>query len=541
MKCDEGKPACHRCTSTGRVCDGYGIWGGGGNGYHERTAGPKQCRRDPHNNAPIAISPLGAVSTEELGYLEWFTRRSAAKLPGLFWSTFWDKLVLRTCLHEPAILHALLALSATHKNEWFHLNGSVSKKDELFALRQYSKSILHLQPHFSSKSKESMRVALITCLIFVSLEFLRSHYKTGCSHLESGLKLLLETHAPVNAEAMENDIVILIPTQTPDSIDTCIFESFARMHVQAELFGQCPRYLKVMLHTVDPEVTTRNFESVDEARLTLDKLLHGVLLLYYRRRQSCLAKRAIPPIAIESQRRAQSALWSWLGAYNRTTHDFKVPMSLRDTLAYKLLRVYHTMAGIIIDTCLWPTLETRFDNLTYDFASIIEGTGELQKLAASIDKTELPDLADEASRPLTSIVDMGGIPPLYFVAIKCRFPNIRRHAIKLIKHFGHKEGIWDSTLAARVAEEVMQIEEQGFYSSYNIPADPDLGSSPEKLDAPLPPLPESHRLPDVQVILPDTVYEKVKLIYGQVQDDGSYKRFEKVYDADLQCWITVGQ
>lgn len=29
VKCDEGQPACERCTSTGRVCDGYGIWGGG--------------------------------------------------------------------------------------------------------------------------------------------------------------------------------------------------------------------------------------------------------------------------------------------------------------------------------------------------------------------------------------------------------------------------------------------------------------------------------------------------------------------------------
>ncbi|KAK3385315.1 hypothetical protein B0H63DRAFT_181546 [Podospora didyma] len=29
VKCDEGRPACVRCVSTGRACDGYGIWGGG--------------------------------------------------------------------------------------------------------------------------------------------------------------------------------------------------------------------------------------------------------------------------------------------------------------------------------------------------------------------------------------------------------------------------------------------------------------------------------------------------------------------------------
>lgn len=30
VKCDEEFPSCHRCVSTGRLCDGYGIRGGGG-------------------------------------------------------------------------------------------------------------------------------------------------------------------------------------------------------------------------------------------------------------------------------------------------------------------------------------------------------------------------------------------------------------------------------------------------------------------------------------------------------------------------------
>lgn len=25
VKCDEGRPCCNRCQSTGRICEGYGI------------------------------------------------------------------------------------------------------------------------------------------------------------------------------------------------------------------------------------------------------------------------------------------------------------------------------------------------------------------------------------------------------------------------------------------------------------------------------------------------------------------------------------
>lgn len=57
--------------------------------------------------------------------------------------------------------------------------------------------------------------------------------------------------------------------------------------------------------------------------------------------------------------------------------------------------------------------------------------------------------------------DIRVIFPLFWVAIKCREPHARRRAVKLLGSLHHQEGSWESTTAAKVAEFVISIEEEG--------------------------------------------------------------------------------
>lgn len=69
VKCDEGRPACERCVTTGRVCDGYGIWGGGGNSYGNRQClVSKDGSAAPHLSMPFSV--LSSGTDEEKGYFE---------------------------------------------------------------------------------------------------------------------------------------------------------------------------------------------------------------------------------------------------------------------------------------------------------------------------------------------------------------------------------------------------------------------------------------------------------------------------------------
>lgn len=58
-------------------------------------------------------------------------------------------------------------------------------------------------------------------------------------------------------------------------------------------------------------------------------------------------------------------------------------------------------------------------------------------------------------------LDADIVGPLYDLARRCREPLVRRKAIRLLYTYPRQEGMWDGVLAARVAEQVVAIEESG--------------------------------------------------------------------------------
>lgn len=93
-------------------------------------------------------------------------------------------------------------------------------------------------------------------------------------------------------------------------------------------------------------------------------------------------------------------------------------------------------------------LKKRWEAHTGEFAAIVT-------LARGI--MEADNDTGEVGMGRVSL-DTGVLGPLYLVALRCRDPVVRREAIALLGREGRKEGLWDSTLLARVAERVMGIE-----------------------------------------------------------------------------------
>ena len=142
VKCDETKPACRRCLSTDRVCEGYGVWGGGGNTYAQRYP----IRFADRGVMPelsitrVQLTPLRDVYEKQ--HLDWFICNSAKKFPGIFGSDFWHSLVFPATTAEPAVLHAVIALGSAHRNRPKDFHKFKSTLDEDFTIRQYSRTAL---------------------------------------------------------------------------------------------------------------------------------------------------------------------------------------------------------------------------------------------------------------------------------------------------------------------------------------------------------------------------------------------------------------
>ncbi|KAI1081490.1 hypothetical protein F5B20DRAFT_67114 [Whalleya microplaca] len=518
VKCDEGRPACHRCISTGRICDGYGIWGGGSNSYG-RHSSPERGNSIKSYDVPAITS---ATSKEDRQCLEWFTYRTASKLPGAFASAFWDTLVFQATSEEPAVMHAVLALSSAHRREglsieYLRTDENIPDEYEQYTLRHYSKAIKNVQPHLSTRTRASIRIALITCLLFVIMECIRGRHTAANAHLQAGLKLLEECRT----ESSVADYYGLFQKASCDSVDAGIIQAFVRLDTHAKMLGYGSRHPHLMLEDSNKvTISSSNFifGSVNQARQHFDRLFSQIFYLDEQRlRHEIFQDGSSSAELLSRQRQIKNELDSWVRAFKASRAKLYLQSGSRDSFAYGLLRLYHTMAEIMVDT-LYPTDESRFDRHTASFISILNHVNEMRDIAYFVPRTDKffihsPDMTN-------SIADLGGMPLLYYTALKCRIHPIRLRAIELLNTLPHKEGIWNSPLVASVALKVMEMEESFFKDfDHNIT----LGNSFERGNTILPPIPDSYRLHDVRIELPDECNGKVKMTCKRKQEDGRWE------------------
>ncbi|KAF1850544.1 uncharacterized protein K460DRAFT_400601 [Cucurbitaria berberidis CBS 394.84] len=532
VKCDEGRPACSRCQKTGRVCDGYGIWGGGGNSYAERYGSTK-------SPSPAIIIDRGLtrpIGIEELRYLQWYCMKARHTVSGWFGNPFWAKIVLPATSTEPAILHAVIALSAAHLCEFRH--GKAPNMRERFVLQQYSKAIHLLQSVLLRYDKASLTVVLIVCQIFTFLDFLRGKPNMAVTHLQNGLRLLKDLHSG-DESSIHQRVLVLRPSSQAKVIDRDIIRSFANVHVQANLFGgNHLEETNLLLQPLEAEMPYPTFFDVEEAKDCLDKLLHGILLVSRRFQEARDGNEGDWSGLIFAQEKAMLLLTTWLKTYHQTTPDIERRKPLngklihdslafggqtlpshrpltREPLAYRLLLNYHAMATIMCKS-LQPESETRYEAHTSDFISILEGSVEMFRgylLARSIPNNVL----------LTgSVNEFGFIPPLYYTAIKCRNHRIRLHAIRLLMQIPHKEGVWDSVITVHVARKVMRLEEAGMNPKVNVDDDEFSILQVPNIDSlTSPKLSESSLFHDVQVDVQDENPNSAVLTGKRWRADGS--------------------
>lgn len=518
IKCDEARPACRRCTTTGRTCDGYGIWGGGGSPKRDLST---QALHNTFDRIQKLSVPAPAVSSDEMSYLEWYKCRTSTKLPGIFVTSFWKSLVFQAISTEPAVVHAILALGSMHKKEMIEGPrqdgvGAIPDENEEFMLQQYNKAIKHLEYHFSTKNESSKNVALISCVIFINLELLRGRYRTAETHLQNGLKLLRQTQKDAKATSSE-------------PIDSWVVEAFFRLQIQIGLLGQRSPGSYVLLHIFQPTPPRARFQSLSEARKHIDGILGDIIELTDRARQYSTSSTKWPTFKLlEEQRRSQWKLECCFDAFKDSKDNLQAQVRGQNKFAYCLLNLYFKMAHIMVNTCLSSENEMSYDPYITEFVSIITDAIALRKMASLAKDTDDPEMS-------RSINDIGWIAPLYYTALKCRVHRIRMHAIKILRSTSHREGFWEARIMACIAEKVMKIEEANFDDSLSENDYFDIYEPPQEEGISLLELLNSNRMYNIEVVMPDQPFGTIAL-KGRQKRRGVNLELVLEYDLLSKCW-----
>lgn len=186
VKCDEAKPACQRCIGSKRQCAGYMDT----TALYKKPQAFKITYYVPQISSVYWKNGISEDVEEEHAldcFFYWNSTCFPSELTGPFRQQY--------LLHEPAIRHAMVAMGILHEIYRYKIEGPFETQRRILAMQHYGKAIQnllsrqHSDTHTTHRSKKTMSISLLACLLFVSLEASQGYYQSALAHLQSGFAL----------------------------------------------------------------------------------------------------------------------------------------------------------------------------------------------------------------------------------------------------------------------------------------------------------------------------------------------------------------
>ena len=439
MKCDEEKPTCKRCRSTKRQCDGYQVF----KAFSDALHGPR-----------LPLPPTD--SPEERRSFAFFLERTAPALTGFLATDFWTNLLPRACHQELSIKHALIAVSSMHEAYEPSLTSNKQKQivtdaeRHRYALKHYNHSIGHLTKlKATGDSRQSIQITLIACVLFTCIEYLENNVDRAMAHMQSGVSILTNWRSNVRAGNCHNQPTFVEFQAFEDSL----VQMLKRAGVQLSMFGQ-PLY-NMKFFDLDGNRDQADFErkpmrTLLDARVSLDKLFNKAMYFTWGRGQfpTKLAPEKLPE-AREEQAQVTLMLQQWLADFETFIMEPRKISDAAERLGPIIMRIQHRIAVVWVAAAL-ESSEDQYDKYLEDYKAVVSLGKSLLEAYKAFEGQKLSNFS----------FDMEAAGPVYFAALKCRDPSLRRQAVSIVKQLGRREGLWDCDTLVKVAERIIAVEEE---------------------------------------------------------------------------------
>jgi hypothetical protein len=481
IKCDLARPSCLKCQSTGRTCDGYseiplaftndktGIESThyhnekadraeSCDGYHPCTTisayHPRKWYSKYHgliwqNLGPFMILPVtGSAQADAMCFFEYISIKHLNEYRPC---ESWRKTLIFFSQTVPSVRYAAIALALIHRN-YLYRDQPQSSRDCLrdnAPLFHYNQAIRLLLNQENGDSTEATAVTLLVCYLFTCFDHLAGNYVQAVKHLRGGVELSRNIHkAILNNNSTYDDSEL-------SGVGTLICQvtrQIRRLDMQAVAFlvDWTPVDIQeTFMSQLPPSDGT--FRSLDLAADHLQTLVVQVMRLRNTEQQiSPMVKK--PPSLSSLKDIVLGQLGTWSTSFKNTLQQGRSYGTDSETYPLvSLLRLQHTIASTLL-SCCGPGREMDYDNFLPQFQQCVALAGEV---AAAHERYS------ESLRP-TFTPEIGIIPLLYIIGVKCRHPMVRREVLSILRRQPTKEAVWDSISAARVVERVIEIEEGGF-------------------------------------------------------------------------------
>ncbi|KAH8891241.1 hypothetical protein GQ53DRAFT_841628 [Thozetella sp. PMI_491] len=502
LRCDERKPACQRCTSTGRKCDGY-------RSHPTRSipAEPEQssdggvsgasayarASETPPSRAPALALPRHSL--QELRSYRFFIEVTGAACSSLFDAEFWTQELPQACHASPAIWHAAVSLGAIHEaSSVLAARGRPrqpgKQKDQLkvFGLEQFNRSIHHLLQPSAGSPKAATWSALTCSVLFTYLCSLQGLNHQAFIHLNAARALLQELASKKSTKKSRGPAALRASLRPDGPVPVRRLEALVNtLEIQSAAFqnGGLMECYELVTDS-DPFNAWRSYNApaattisanrpaaIAHAARAAESLLNGLVVSSQKRADDVAAVASGTDLSklkdlIEEQEPI-SRTYRELGIAIRafTTNNLsdgttsapkaQKPEKPEQRTAILTLRLFQATVRLLMyrdpetpDTTSaseTPTPDTPGGrDLAAEFAMIVD-------LSEDILKSHVSPYGSSSVAPKPSPSQ-----PLFLVA-HSGFPlETRRRAIEVMRKYPRQEGLWDSLYMAELAELLLARE-----------------------------------------------------------------------------------
>ncbi|RAK99586.1 Zn(II)2Cys6 transcription factor [Aspergillus ibericus CBS 121593] len=443
VRCDEAPGSCYNCSSTGRKCDGY-----------DQTHLPLATARSRKSivlqmPASIATNLRGMTPDERRGFA-FFLTQTVPMITSCFNSDVWQRLVLQMSQADPAVGHAVVALSAMHQDtqlQHITLHHSPLRR---FALEQYNRAISMLHTRLPSNDPQLRGVVLMCCFVFVTLELLQGDYPAAMAHLQNGLNILGMNGPrtdPVSAWGKARGLEM-----STGGTEMALVGAFRHLQVQAVHFAPPGSAVHSRPEQFEEMDEQRPFHSLAGAKEALDPILSDVLYGFQIRCEFAVQGDATDFLTLSVERHyLLRRLKTHRVALEALVAQGDGEWSPRDLRCINIMRLHHTTLGVLLGTLL------NLSEMTYD--AYLAEFNETADLSERVVESLMQEYGGGGFPKM--VMDMGVIPGLFWTFFKCRDTSCRRRILKILEAWPHREGPYESNLVLHVLRTHMEVECEG--------------------------------------------------------------------------------
>ncbi|EAW24662.1 uncharacterized protein NFIA_101460 [Aspergillus fischeri NRRL 181] len=422
--------------------------------YHPKTWYSKYHGLIWQNLGPFMILPVtGSAQAEAMWFFESISIKHLNEYRPC---ESWRKTLMFFSQTVPSVRYAAIALALIHRNYLYRdssdrMQQPQSSRDWLRdngPLFHYNRAIRLLLDQENGTSTERTAVTLLVCYLFTCFDHLAGNYVQAVKHLRGGVELSRN----IDKAILNNNSTYDDPK--PSGFCTLIYQvtrQIRRLDMQAVSFlvDWTPADIQEKFVLQLPPDGT--FLSLDLAADHLQTVVAQVMRLRHTVQQMSPMDR-MPPTLLSLKDTVFGQLETWQSSFKNTLRQGRSYETSSETYPLvSLLRLQHTVACILL-SCCGPGREMDYDNFLPQFQ---------QCVALARDLAAAHERFSESSRA-TFTPEIGIIPLLYIIGVKCRHPMVRREVLRILRGQPTQEAVWDSISAARVIERVIEIEEGGF-------------------------------------------------------------------------------